>query len=52
MRELYEKSVKMEMDRGGAETMRVELQHVHADVKELTATRQELAAQVLAMNKN
>ncbi|KAF5941987.1 hypothetical protein HYC85_019629 [Camellia sinensis] len=52
MRELYEKSVKMEMDCGGVETMRVELQQVHADVKELTATRQELTAQVQAMTQD
>lgn len=52
MRELYEKSVKMEMDLGGAEAMRAELQQVHADVKELTATRQELTAQVQAMTQD
>ncbi|CAL5390950.1 unnamed protein product [Camellia sinensis] len=52
MRELYEKSVKMEMDLGGAEAMRAELQQVHADVKELTATKQELTAQVQAMTQD
>ncbi|XP_059662785.1 protein FLX-like 1 [Cornus florida] len=51
-REMYEKSVKMEMDIRGAEAMKAELQQVHADVKELTASRQELTAQVQAMTQD
>ncbi|PSS14272.1 Protein FLX-like [Actinidia chinensis var. chinensis] len=52
MKDLYEKSVKMEMDLGGAEAMRTELQKVHTDIKELTAGRQELTAQVEAMTQD
>nr|XP_043622196.1 protein FLX-like 1 [Erigeron canadensis] len=51
MRELYEKSAKMEHDLHGMEGMRAELMQVHADVKELTATRQKLTAQVQAMTQ-
>ncbi|KAI8007226.1 Protein FLX-like 1 [Camellia lanceoleosa] len=52
MRELYEKSIKMEMDLGGAKAMRDELLQVQADVKELTAARQELTAQVQTMTQD
>jgi len=51
MRELYEKSVKMEMELGGAQAMKAELQQVKADVKELTAVKQELTAQVQGMTQ-
>ncbi|KAI8558002.1 hypothetical protein RHMOL_Rhmol04G0055100 [Rhododendron molle] len=51
MRELYEKSVKMEMELGGAQAMKAELQQVRADMKELTAAKQELTAQVQGMNQ-
>ncbi|PSS05923.1 Protein FLX-like [Actinidia chinensis var. chinensis] len=52
MRELYEKAVKMEMDLGGAKAMRDELQQVHADIKELTAAKQEGTGQVQAMTQD
>ncbi|GJX01060.1 FLX-like protein 1 [Tanacetum coccineum] len=52
LRELYEKSAKMEHDLHGVEGMRAELMQVHADVKELTATRQKLTAQVQAMTQD
>ncbi|XAR68199.1 hypothetical protein NMG60_11003249 [Bertholletia excelsa] len=52
MRELYEKSIKMEMELGGVEAMKAELLKVRADVKELTAAKQELTAQVQAMTQD
>ncbi|KAF5766534.1 hypothetical protein HanRHA438_Chr15g0728631 [Helianthus annuus] len=52
MRELYEKSAKMEHDLHGVEGMRGELMKLHADIKELTATRQKLTAQVQAMSQD
>lgn len=52
MRELYEKSAKMEHDLHGVEGMRAELMQFHADIKELTATRQKLTAQVQAMTQD
>lgn len=52
MRELYEKSAKMEHDLHGVEGMRAELMQVRADVKELTVTRQKLTAQVHAMTQD
>lgn len=52
MRELYEKSVKMEADLRGAEAMGTELMRLHADIKDLTAGRQKLTAQVQAMTQD
>ncbi|KAL6997278.1 hypothetical protein U1Q18_007403, partial [Sarracenia purpurea var. burkii] len=52
MRDLYEKSVKMEMNLGGAEAMRAELLQVHTDIKELSASKQGLTAQVEAMTQD
>ncbi|KAL8209038.1 hypothetical protein R6Q57_008450 [Mikania cordata] len=52
MRELYEKSAKMEHDIHGVEGMQTELMKLHADVKELTVTRQKLTAQVQAMSQD
>ncbi|KAL8205424.1 hypothetical protein R6Q57_008975 [Mikania cordata] len=52
MRELYEKSAKMEHDLRGVEGMRAELMQLHADIRELTATNQKLAAQVQAMTQD
>lgn len=52
MRELYEKSVRLEVDMRGVETMRAELLQVHSDVKELTTARQELTGQVQAMTQD
>lgn len=52
MRELYEKSAKMEHDLHGVEAMRAELMQLHADIKELTATRQKLTGQVQGMTQD
>lgn len=52
MRELYEKSVKLEAELRGAEAMRAELVQVHGDIKELTAVRQDLSGQVQAMTQD
>ncbi|KAG6387274.1 hypothetical protein SASPL_152461 [Salvia splendens] len=52
MRELYEKSAKMENDLNAVNAMRSELVQVHMDVKELTVGRQELAAQVQVMTQD
>lgn len=52
MRDLYEKSVRLEMDLRGVEAMRAELHQVHSDIKELTGARQELTANVQAMTQD
>ncbi len=52
MRELYEKSVQLEVDLRGVEAMRAELHQVHANIKELTVTRQERTGQVQAMTQD
>lgn len=52
MRELYEKSVKLEMDLGEADAMRAELMQIRADIKELTAAKQDLTAQSQAMTQD
>ncbi|XP_055823562.1 protein FLX-like 1 [Solanum dulcamara] len=49
MRELYEKSAKMEMDLQVADGMRSELMRVRSDIKEFTAARQELTVEVQRM---
>lgn len=52
MRELYDKSAQLEAELRGAEAARAELLQVHADVKELTAVRQDLSGQVQAMTQD
>lgn len=52
MRELYEKSVKMDRDLQAVDSMRTELMRVHGDVKELTAARQELTAKAQLMTED
>ncbi|GAA0172607.1 hypothetical protein LIER_26402 [Lithospermum erythrorhizon] len=52
MRELYEKSMKMENDLGEADAMRAELMQIRADIQELTAARQDLTAQSQAMTQD
>lgn len=52
MRELYEKSVKMETDLRGVEAMGTELMQLHADIKNFTAGRQKLTVQVQAMSQD
>lgn len=52
LRDLYEKSAKMEADLREAEAMRVELLHVRSDVLRLNVARQELSAQVQAITQD
>ncbi|KAI9083522.1 hypothetical protein K1719_034464 [Acacia pycnantha] len=52
MRELYDNSVRMEVDLRGVEVMRSELLQVHSDVKELTAVKQDLTGQVQLMTQD
>ncbi|KAI4323074.1 hypothetical protein L6164_022710 [Bauhinia variegata] len=52
MRELYDKSVQMEVDLRGVEAMRAELLQVRGDIKELTVVRQDLMGQVQGMTQD
>ncbi|KAK6132527.1 hypothetical protein DH2020_033736 [Rehmannia glutinosa] len=52
MRELYEKSIKMENELHTVNAMRSELMQVHMDIKELTAARQDLTTQVQMMTQD
>ncbi|KAF8025970.1 hypothetical protein BT93_F2718 [Corymbia citriodora subsp. variegata] len=52
MRELYDKSVRLEVDLRAVEAMRGELVQVNVDIKELTGVRQELTGQVQAMTQD
>lgn len=52
MREMYEKSVRLEVDLRGVEGMRAELAKVNADIKQLKAVRQDLTGQVQVMSKD
>ncbi|GAV60674.1 hypothetical protein CFOL_v3_04203 [Cephalotus follicularis] len=52
MREMYQKSVQLEVDLRGVEAMRSELAHVKSDIKELSNARQELTGQVLFMTQD
>lgn len=52
MRELYDKSVRLEVDLRAVDAMRGELGQVNADIKELTGVRQELTGQVQAMTQD
>ncbi|XVF18452.1 hypothetical protein REPUB_Repub11eG0022800 [Reevesia pubescens] len=52
MREMYEKSVRLEVDLRGVEAMRAELVKVNADIKHLNAVRQDLTGQVQVMNQD
>ncbi|KAK7401548.1 hypothetical protein VNO78_13112 [Psophocarpus tetragonolobus] len=52
MRDLFDKSAKLEAELRGAEAARAELLQVHADVKELNAVRQDLSGQVQAMTQD
>ncbi|XP_019160019.1 PREDICTED: protein FLX-like 1 isoform X3 [Ipomoea nil] len=52
IRELYEKSAKMEMDLQSVEVMRVELMRVRADVKDLNAAKQELTTELQGMTQD
>lgn len=52
IRELHEKSVKMEMDLQSVEVMRVELMRVRADIKDLTSAKQELTTEIQGMTQD
>ncbi|XP_010552142.1 PREDICTED: protein FLX-like 1 [Tarenaya hassleriana] len=52
MREMYDKSLRLEMELREVEAMRAELHKVRADIKELTSARQELTGQVQVMNQD
>jgi len=52
MRELYDKSAQLEAELRATEASRAELLQVHADIKELTAVRQDLSGQVQAMTQD
>ncbi|KAK9674529.1 hypothetical protein RND81_12G238700 [Saponaria officinalis] len=52
MREICDKAAKMEMDLRAADAMKADFMRVQADIKELTVARQELMAQLQAMNQD
>ncbi|KAF5730775.1 structural maintenance of chromosomes domain-containing protein isoform X1 [Tripterygium wilfordii] len=52
MRELYDKSARLEMDVRGVNSMRSELAHFNSDIKELTEGRQELTGRVQMMSQD
>ncbi|KAG8386489.1 hypothetical protein BUALT_Bualt03G0153900 [Buddleja alternifolia] len=52
MRELHEKSIKMENELGAVNAMRAELMQVHMDIKELNAAKQDLNARVQMMTQD
>ena len=52
MREMYEKSIRLEVDLRGVEAMQAELVKVNADIKQLKAVRQDLTGQVQVMNQD
>ncbi|XP_048498852.1 protein FLX-like 1 isoform X2 [Beta vulgaris subsp. vulgaris] len=52
MKEMFDRSGKLEMDLQAADAMKGELTRVQSDIKELTVVRQELMAQVQGMNQD
>lgn len=52
MREMYDKSAKLEGDLHQVDAMKADLMRVQSDIKELTAIRQDLTAQVQAMTQD
>ncbi|XP_026385567.1 protein FLX-like 1 isoform X3 [Papaver somniferum] len=52
LRELYDKSIRMEADLHAFEAMRGELLQVHSDVQKLSASKQELTGQVQALTQD
>uniref|UniRef100_A0A7C8YC72 Protein FLX-like 1 n=1 Tax=Opuntia streptacantha TaxID=393608 RepID=A0A7C8YC72_OPUST len=52
MREMYDKSAKLERDLHQVDAMKADLMRVQSDIKELTAIRQDLTAQVQAMTQD
>lgn len=52
VREVYERSLKMEAEVRSIDALNAELAQVRADVQKLSASRQELAAQLQTINTN
>ncbi|CAE5967306.1 unnamed protein product [Arabidopsis arenosa] len=52
MREMYDKSMRSEMELREVDAMRAEIQKVRADIKEFTSGRQELTSQVHVMTQD
>lgn len=52
MREMYESSVRLEVDLRGVEAMRADLVKVRGDIKQLSAVRQDLTSQFQVMNQD
>ena len=52
MRDLYEKSVRLEVDLRGVEAMRAELRQVQGDIKDLNGARQELTGKAHMMTED
>ncbi|MBA0822804.1 hypothetical protein Goarm_019584 [Gossypium armourianum] len=52
MREMYEKSVRLEADLRELEAMRAELVKVNGDIKQLSAVKQDLTGQVQVMSQD
>ncbi|KAM7279248.1 hypothetical protein ACFE04_006382 [Oxalis oulophora] len=51
MREMYDKSVMLQVDLRGVEAMRAQILHVRADIKELTNVKKELTDQTQELEK-
>ncbi|ESQ48501.1 hypothetical protein EUTSA_v10021120mg [Eutrema salsugineum] len=52
MREMYDKSLRSEMELREVDAMRAEIQKVRADIKEFTSSRQDLTSQVHLMTQD
>ncbi|KAK8647776.1 hypothetical protein V6N13_121503 [Hibiscus sabdariffa] len=52
MKEMYDKSVRLEVDLHGVEAVRAELVKVNADMKQLNSVRQDLTGQVQVMSQD
>ncbi|AEE75563.1 Protein FLX-like 1 [Arabidopsis thaliana] len=52
MREMYDKSMRSEMELREVDAMRAEIQKIRADIKEFTSGRQELTSQVHLMTQD
>ncbi|KAF8110472.1 hypothetical protein N665_0083s0036 [Sinapis alba] len=52
MREMYDKSMRCEVELRQVDAMRAEVQKVRADIKEFTSSRQELTSQVHLMTQD
>ncbi|XP_010502056.1 PREDICTED: protein FLX-like 1 [Camelina sativa] len=52
MREMYDKSMRSEMELREVDAMRAEIQKIRVDIKELTSGRQELNSQVHVMTQD